>query len=127
MIAEPRLITPAGAYDRAAIIAEVGRRCAAQFEKLGWANREFHERQVNWLARQQQFPIFDAFMLTQWTPAEREAELDFLARADAQPQTITGNRRFDELRCKAAEIRAVVFDRATARFESGEVTAIAEE
>ena len=127
MIAEPRLITPTGSYDRAAIIARLAAVAPEQFERLGWENREFHERQVNWLARQQQFPIFDAFMLTQWTPAEREAELDFLARADAQPQTITGNRRFDELRCKAAEIRAVVFDRATARFESGEVTAIAEE
>jgi hypothetical protein len=105
--AEPRLVTAEGRLDWAAIAAEIGNRCAAQEERAGWVNRDFHAHQVKMLAGRQRWPFIERAARAQRTPAER-AEMAALGPVAFWT---------DEDRLTAARLRSAVLTRAVAIFQ----------
>ena len=115
---EPRLVTTDGNFDWPAIAIEVGDRCTAQVERVGWANYEFHAHQVQCIASRQRWPFVEAITGREWTLEESIAERALREAARHQPITQSGNARFEDLHREAEAIRDAVLARAMNRLEA---------
>jgi len=110
------LIHPDGSPDENAIIREINRRCAEQEARIGRSNRIYHERHVAQEVGAQQWPLVEAEIARQWSPGERRAYNEALAKARGQSVDADGNKRFDDLMYLARSIIETVQGRAMAAF-----------
>ena len=114
------LLDDSGRFDVRAIAAEIGRRCDEQFRRLGWANRDFHAAQVDQEARRQRWPFIEAATSTEWAPAERALERQFLEAAHRQAVTPDGNERHAALSDRARAIREAVTARTLTKIDAAD-------
>ena len=113
------LIHSDGSLDEPAIQAEINRRIAEQEARVGWGNRDYHERHVLQSAAAERWPIIEAAIAAEWQPGERRAYLETLFAARWQSPDGDGNRRYEELSDKARAMLETVQSRAIIKFHRG--------
>lgn len=116
MVEVMSLIHEDGSLDEPAIDAEINRLVSEQEARVGWGNREFHERHVAQSVAAQQWPIIEREIAAEWTKGERRVYEDILQQASRQGIDGNGNDRHDHLLWEASKIQQVVQSRAIRKF-----------
>lgn len=110
----PRLIHATGAYDEAAIAAEVARRMEGRED---W-QADMIEARVRDEASKQRWPIYERTLAAEWTADERAEHTRLHDAAHAQSISYRGNETMSSLYAQADAIRAAVEARARAKVDA---------
>ena len=109
----PRLIHPTGAYDNAAIAAEIDRRLIGHDPRT----RGYHEARVREEAGKQRMPLLNAAIDRAWTDVEDVEWWRLEEAKHAQPISAAGNAEWDRIALRQGEIYAAVLRRAEQALE----------